>query len=120
MENNNNDFDNIPNKFQNENDPGPFAQPPQPQQATYNSYNHQPVEPEMTVGKWMLTFLVFMIPCVGLIMYIVWAFSDENRTRRDYCRAYLLFTIIATVVVMVLWFAVFAAFLGAMGGMGAW
>jgi len=117
--NNNNDFDNIPNKFQNENDPGPFAPPPQ-QQATYNSYNNQPAEPEMTVGKWMLTFLVLMIPCVGLIMYIVWAFSDENKTRRDYCRAYLLFMIIVSVVVMIFWFAMFAAIIGAAGGMGVW
>ena len=82
----NNDFDNIPEKFQEIQDP--FA--PQPQ-ATYNS--QPPIrdnEPEMTVGNWLIVFLISIIPCVNLIMWIVWAASNENKTRRNYARALLI------------------------------
>jgi len=85
MENNN--FDNIPEKFQEPSDP--FA--PQ-SQATYNSPPPER-EPEMSVGNWLIVFLISIIPCVNIIMLIVWAVSNENKTRRNYARAYLIFMV---------------------------
>ena len=112
MENNN--FDNIPEKFQEVQDP--FATP---SQATYN--NKPPErEPEMSVGDWIITLLITMIPCVGLIMLIVWAASNENKTKRNFARAYLIFIGIMLVLSIVLWLALAGAMVGAMGAMGGW
>jgi len=90
MENNN--FDNIPEKFQEPSDP--FA--PQ-SQATYNSPPPER-EPEMSVGNWLIVFLISIIPCVNIIMLIVWAVSNENKTRRNYARAYLIFMVAIFVI----------------------
>jgi len=67
----------------------------------------------MSVGQWVVTYLIMVIPCVGLIMTLVWAFSDSgNRNRRNYCRAYLI--IVAIIVVLViLFYAIGFALMGA-------
>jgi len=110
----NNDFDNIPEKFQEIKDP--FATPPQA------SYNNQPPEskPEMGIGDWLIVFLISIIPCVNIIMWIVWAASNENKTRRNYARAYLIFIGIMFVVSMVLWLLFMGAVFGIMDAMGGW
>ena len=36
------------------------------------------------------THLVLLIPIVNLVMHFVWAFSDGNISRRNFCRARLL------------------------------
>lgn len=42
----------------------------------------------MTVGNWMMTLLVLVIPIVNLIMYLVWALSgSDNLNCRNFCRA---------------------------------
>lgn len=61
---------------------------------TGNQYN-QMYEPgqdtsPMSMGDWLLTLLAAMIPCVGIILYFVWAFSrTTNVNRRNFCRAQL-------------------------------
>ena len=45
----------------------------------------------MSTKEWVLTFLIFLVPCVNLIMLFVWAFSGSgNLNRRNYARAYLI------------------------------
>ena len=106
MENNNSD--NVPEKFRDDsNDPGPFAGVPQ---GGYNGGQPPAREPEMSVKDWLITFLILMIPCVGLIMLIIWAVSNENKTRSNYAKAYLIFIAIIMVLSTILW----VAFLGAM------
>lgn len=72
-----------------------------------NSYQDMDTSP-MSMGDWLLTILAAMIPCAGLILYIVWAFSSTgNINRRNFCRAqlivlgviFVLYFIIAVVVV---------------------
>ena len=49
---------------------------------TYNATPvAQPTESIMTVGEWMLTTFLMMIPCVGLIMMFIWAFGDTKNTK---------------------------------------
>ncbi len=44
----------------------------------------------MSMGDWILTLLASMIPCVGIVLYFVWAFSKTtNVNRRNFCRAQL-------------------------------
>jgi hypothetical protein len=53
---------------------------------------------------WMLALFVMTLPCVGTIMVLVWAFTGENESRKNFFRAaiawFLLFTGFWTVVVM--------------------
>jgi hypothetical protein len=41
----------------------------------------------ISVGGWMLLLLLMAVPCVGLVALIVLAFTGENETRKNYCRA---------------------------------
>jgi len=51
-----------------------------------------------TIGKndvistsgWLLNLIVLIIPIVGLVVYIVWAFGNGNLNRRNYARATLI------------------------------
>jgi len=106
MENNN--FDNIPEKFQ--------ETPPAFGTHGQATYNNQPPErePEMSVGDWIITILLMIIPCVGLIMLIVWAASNENKTRRNFARAYLIFIAAAFVLSILFGAAVFGALFSAL------
>jgi heme/copper-type cytochrome/quinol oxidase subunit 2 len=47
-------------------------------------------EKPLTTGEWFITLLVLALPVIGLIMYFVWGFGDGNRSRRNFCRATLL------------------------------
>lgn len=83
------------------------------QQNTYEyntDYNYAPsqnYDPQdnhvMSVGQWLLIILATMIPCVGLILYLVWAFSnDGNQNRKNYCRAWLIYFVIQTVLGLII------------------
>lgn len=53
----------------------------------------------MSMGEWILTLLVSVIPCVGLIFYIIWAFEKNgNVNRRNYCRAALIMRLIGILI----------------------
>jgi hypothetical protein len=41
----------------------------------------------ISVGRWMWIMFVTAIPILGLIMMIVWAFTGENESRKNYFRA---------------------------------
>lgn len=61
-----------------------------------NGYNsEQPV----SIGDWILTYLILCIPCIGLIMMFVWAFGGNVKpSKRAYCRAMLLISAISIVL----------------------
>lgn len=80
-----------------------------------NGYNPSPnysAEDEkrvMSMGDWVLTLLAFMIPCAGIILYFVWAFSNGgNQNRKNFCRAYLIIAGICMVIGLILWVVMFA------------
>ena len=65
----------------------------------------------VSLGDWFVTLLILWIPLVGLIMLFVWGFSDGTHpSKRNFCRAYLIWMLIGTVI--------FVLFL-IMGGMAA-
>jgi len=47
-------------------------------------------ERPLSTGEWFVTILVLALPIIGLVMHFVWAFSDGNVSRRNFCRAALL------------------------------
>jgi hypothetical protein len=55
----------------------------------------------ITIGDWLLTLFITMIPLVGFIMILVWAFKPNvNVSKANWAKAILIFTIILTVVFM--------------------
>jgi len=56
----------------------------------------------ISVGGWMWIMFVTAIPIVGLVMMIVWAFTGDNESRKNYFRAIFvwLFLLIALLVVL--------------------
>lgn len=50
-----------------------------------------PIVPQMSVGEWIITFLILAIPLVNFIMMFIWAF-DPTSGRRNFSRAYLIIT----------------------------
>ena len=67
----------------------------------------------MSMGDWILTILALFIPCVGVIIYLIWAFSKKgNVNRRNYCRAFL----IIYAVIMAIYLLVILIFGAAIAG----
>ncbi len=61
----------------------------------------------MSIGDWIITFLIMCIPFVNLIMILVWAFSaNSNPNRANFFKAYLILVAIG----VVLWFIIIAVF----------
>lgn len=53
--------------------------------------NEQSDNSPMDLKDWILTLIVLLIPCVGIVMYFVWAFGNNgNINRRNFCRAQLI------------------------------
>ena len=57
---------------------------------------------------WMFALLVAALPCIGVVMIIVWALVGENESRKNYFRA------------IIAWFLIFAALWGGIMALGFW
>lgn len=68
--------------------------PPQP-----GMYVQPEVEPVMTLGDWLVTLLILLIPCANIVMLFVWAFgSSTPRTKSNWAKAMLIFYAISIVL----------------------
>jgi len=54
----------------------------------------------VSVGSWMGMMFVTAIPVIGLLMVLVWAFSGENQSRKNYYRAILSWILILALLVV--------------------
>lgn len=82
-----------------------YAAPPsqtyyqQPQQPVYNNAAASVGAKVMSIGEYILTFIITAIPIVGFIMLLVWAFgSDTNPNKKNLCRAMLIMMLIGIVL----------------------
>lgn len=72
--------------------------------------------PVMSLGDWIITMIVLAIPLVNIIMLFVWGFSSStNPNKANFCKAYLIFMLIAIVLFFVMGGA---AIMSAMSGAG--
>ena len=56
----------------------------------------------MTIGDWLITFLIQAIPLVGFIMLFVWAFGDGTHpSKKSWAQASLIFALIMIVLVII-------------------
>ena len=60
----------------------------------------------LTVGDWLITFLIQAIPVVGFIMLFVWAFGgDTHPSKKTWAQATLIFmaiVVVLTIIVFIL------------------
>lgn len=68
----------------------------------YDNYQGDPNQVVMSVGSWLITLLILAIPCVNIVMYFIWAFGNGNENRKNFCRAGLIFMLIAVVLSVLL------------------
>jgi ABC-type multidrug transport system permease subunit len=64
---------------------------------------------EMSVGEWLITMLIMIIPIVNIVMLFVWGFGNAD-PRRNYARASLIWMAISIVLVIIFYGAMFALF----------
>lgn len=46
---------------------------------------------------WMLALFVMAVPCVGVIMIVIWALVGENESRKNFFRAVIAWALIGVV-----------------------
>jgi Kef-type K+ transport system membrane component KefB len=65
-----------------------------------------PQEKPVSVGDWVLTLIVLGVPLLNLFFLFYWALSDSTaRSKKNYCRACLLFFAIGLIVSLLFLFA---------------
>ena len=70
----------------------------------------------MTIGDWIVTFIISYIPLVGFIMLFVWAFGDGTHpSKKTWAQAYLIMMVIA-IILMIIFFGVITSILGSFVG----
>ena len=84
-----------------------YQEQPQPTIQEQLQYQYQPpqneLEEPMTMGEWMITLLIMLIPCANIVMAFVWAFSSkEKKSKSNYFKAYLIFMAIVIVLYIIL------------------
>ena len=66
----------------------------------------------MTIGDWLITFLIQAIPLVGFVMLFVWAFGDGTHpSKKSWAQASLIMMVIV-IVLMIIFFAAIWTMLG--------
>lgn len=56
----------------------------------------------ISVGSWMWMMFVTAVPCIGLVMIFVWAFTGENESRKNCYRAILAWIAVFVVLFVIL------------------
>lgn len=63
----------------------------------------------LSVGDWLVNFLITIIPLVGLIFIIIWANDDKNKIRKNWAVASIIWMGIIFVLSIFLYVTIFAA-----------
>ncbi|MBR2805491.1 MAG: hypothetical protein IKE18_01780 [Oscillospiraceae bacterium] len=97
------------NNQYNQNQQGQYKQPyayqqnyqyqqPYPQPYQYQ----QQAEAPLTVGQWVGTLLLMLIPVVNTVMLFVWAFGNGHKDRSNFAKAELIISLILVAISIVL------------------
>lgn len=85
---------------------------------TMDQLNLQQNYRPMTIGDWLITFLIQIIPLVGLVMLFVWAFGgDTHPSKKTWAQASLLWIVIMIVLAIIFFAAVWGFIMSFFGGM---
>jgi RsiW-degrading membrane proteinase PrsW (M82 family) len=58
----------------------------------------------VSIWFWILAMIVMALPCINVIMIVVWAFYGDNESRKNYFRALIILFLLGTI----LWFILVA------------
>jgi len=82
-----------------------------------DNQNYQP----MTIGEWIITFIITYIPIVGIIMLFVWAFGgDTHPSKKTWAQAMLILFAIAIVLGIIFAGIIFSMLSSMFGAMGSY
>lgn len=76
------------------------------------SYNTAGLEEPVSLGEWIVSMLLMLVPCANIILMFVWAFSKtEKKSKSNYFKATLIFSgiILALYIIMMILIVIFAA-----------
>lgn len=83
----------------------------QPQDYNTGGYNRQQSD-VISVGDWMITLLIMIIPLINIIMLFVWAFSGGPKiSKANWAKASLLWLLIMIVIYIIIFAIIGGAFL---------
>lgn len=74
----------------------------------YNSVDPQTEQP-VSLGEWLGSLLLLLIPCVNIVLVFVWAFGNGKESKKNFFKAYLIYMAISVVLVLILYVIIFAA-----------
>lgn len=83
-------------------------------QSNYYAPQQSNLEAPMTIGQWVGTLLLCCIPCVNIILLIVWACSAENKSKKNWALAQIIISVVVIVIYVILIVALGASLQGAM------
>lgn len=63
----------------------------------------------ISVGDWLVNFLITAIPLIGFIFTIIWANDEKNKIRKNWAIASLIWAGIILVIAILLYATIFAA-----------
>lgn len=68
----------------------------------------------VSLGDWLITMLIMIIPLVNFIMLFVWAFSSSTPvSKANWAKASLVFMLIGFVLLLLFWGSIAAMVVGA-------
>lgn len=83
------------------------------------SYNNQ-YDETVSVGDWLGSLFLTLIPVVGIVLVFVWAFGSSTKpSKRNFFRAYLIYALIFFVIgigVTIAFWGIIAAGFGGLSG----
>ena len=76
----------------------PFSDPGYSQVPPMQPYNYSE-ESDVSVGEWVLSTILMMLPCVGLILLFTWAFgSNTAKAKQNWAKAMLIMMLIGFIL----------------------
>jgi uncharacterized membrane protein YdbT with pleckstrin-like domain len=82
-----------------------------------DNQNYQP----MTIGDWIITFIISYIPIVGLVMLFVWAFGDGTHpSKKTWAQALLIFALIGLVLAIIFFILFWSILMSMFAGYGTY
>ncbi len=87
----------------------PYQQPVQ-QNFYQQPYDNSGLEEPISIGEWLVTMLILMIPCVNIVMLFVWAFgSGTKKSKSNFFKAQLIMALVIIVLWLIIALIAFAA-----------
>jgi fatty acid desaturase len=66
----------------------------------------------MSIGDWIITFIITYIPLVGFIMLFVWAFGDGTHpSKKTWAQATLILMVVG-IILAIIFFSIIASIIG--------